>query len=335
MKPIRSYLLGINIAVLMMIAFGCKEYTTKTKINADGSCERTIMVEGDISKIGELPFPIPVDNTWKITTKKSEKDSTKNIYLASKSFSKVDYLNGEYKNPDKIGVEIKFDKKFRWFYTYYEYEEIYNSYFPTKSIPLKEFLSKEDYQKFLDGDTTKAFENKLAEYADKNYKEYFLAEFLKACKKNNITDVTQAAIDANKSQILQMLEEKEGNLTEAMNSLEKILGSKSLKLIKSDLELIVEDIAKKIEWAGSADGTYTNQISMPGVIMETNSKSVKGNLVEWKVDADRFQFEDLVMRVESRSANVLMFILSGVLVLLAVVFLLLPKFRKNEKVATA
>lgn len=331
MKPIRNYLLGINIAVLMIIAFGCKEYTTKTRINDDGSCERIVSVEGDISKIAELPFPVPTGNGWKIVTKKSEKDSTKNIYTAIKNFSDVKQLADEYTDSTKIPVQIKFEKKFRWFYTYYEYEETYKSYFPVKSVPLEKYLSKEDYQKFLDGDTTKALEQKLVEYADKSYKEYFLSEFLKLCERKNIKEVTQAAIDANKNKLLLMLEEKEGSVDEVINSLGQNLGTKSLISLRADIEQIVGDIAKRIEWAGAADGTYTNQISMPGVILETNSKSVKGNVVEWKASADRFQFADLVMKVTSRSANMGVFILSGIVVILALLLLLIPKFRRTTK----
>jgi hypothetical protein len=80
-----------------------------------------------------------------------------------------------------------------------------------------------------------------------------------------------------------------------------------------------------MEWANSANGTYTNQISMPGVILSTNSKSVKGNTVEWIVDSWRFQFADLAMRVESRSANVSMFVVTGVLFALAFFLLIIPK----------
>lgn len=328
MKKIKNYLLGINIAALLLMSAGCREYTTKTKINADGSCTRVVTVEGDTSKLTSLPFPIPADKSWKIEKRKSEKDSTKIIYSAEKTFNDVNDVNTEYRNKSKIGIEVKFEKKFRWFYTYYEYEEIYNKYFPIKSVPLKEYLNKEDYQKFLDGDTTKAFKDKLGKYADKNYKEYFLAEFLKTCKRHNINNISQESVDANKEKIVEMLESKKGDLDGVLKSLELILRSKSLMLIKSDIELIVEDIAKKIEWTGFADGTYSNQISMPGVILSTNSKSVKGNTVEWNVDADRFLYDDLVMKVESRTANVAVFVITGIVIVLAIILLLLPKFRK-------
>ncbi|MDP2037572.1 MAG: hypothetical protein Q8L04_09340 [Ignavibacteria bacterium] len=335
MKSIKNHLFAINIAVLLLISAGCKEYTTKTKINSDGSCERIVIVEGDTSNIAGLPFPIPIDKSWKIEKKKSEKDSTKVAYSAEKRFTDVNDLNAEYKDQSKIGVKINFEKKFRWFYTYYEYEETYKSYFPFKLIPLKEYLTKEEYQEFLDGDTTKTFKDKLDEYAGRNYVEYFLSEFLKACKKHNITDVSQASIVANKQLILEQIDKQGEDIDKLIQFLEKTLRSKSLKVVKPEIELLIEDIEKKMEWAGSADGTYTNQVSLPGVILSTNSKSVKGNTVEWKVDSWRFQFEDLAMRVESRSANVSMFVVTGVVFVLALILLLLPKFKKRNLLGKA
>lgn len=328
MKSVKNHLFAINIVMLLLVIAGCKEYTTKTKINPDGSCERVVIVEGDTNNIADLPFPIPIDKSWKIEKRKSEKDSTKVVYTAAKQFTDVNDLNAEYGNQSKIGVKINFEKKFRWFYTYYEYAETYKSFFPYKFIPLKNFLSKEEYQKFLDGDTTNTLKKRIDEYAGRNYVEYFLSEFLKKCRKHNITDVSRASVDANKQKIMEQIDDKGEDINELTGFLERTLGSKSLKVIESDIELIMKDIEKKLEWAGSAAGTYTNQVSLPGVILSTNSKSVKGNTVEWKVDAQRFQFEDLTMRVESRSANVSMFVVTGIAIGLALLFLLLPKFRK-------
>ena len=329
MKSVKNHLFAINIAILLLISAGCKEYTTKTKINPDGSCERIVIVEGDTASIVDLPFPIPTDKSWKIEKKKSEKDSYKVVYSAEKRFADVNDLNAEYRNQSKIGVKINFEKKFRWFYTYYEYEETYKSYFPYKMIPLNEYLTAEEYQKFLDGDTTKILKKKIDKYAGENYIEYFLSEFLKACKKHNITDVSEASVNANKLQIMEQIDDKGEDINGLTKFLEKTLRSKSLKAVQPDIELIIEDMGKKMEWIGSAAGTYTNQISMPGVILSTNSKSVKGNTVEWKVDSWRFQFEDLAMKVESRSANVSMFVVTGVLFALAFLLLIIPKIRRK------
>lgn len=328
MKTYRNYLLGINIALLMIIAVGCNEYTTKTKINADGSCQRTVTVEGEISNIAEAPFPIPTDKSWNILTKKSEKDSSKNIYTASKSFNSVEDLSKEYKSPNKIQVQIKFEKKFRWFYTYYEYEETYKSFFPYKSIPLNKYLSVAEYKSYLDGDTSKTLEDKLEKYSGENYLEYFLTELIKESRKNGIGEINEASIKKNRSLISEHIDHSD-NTDELVLFLQNIFKNKKLFVLKPFLEKITKEIDKNLEWVSSAEGTYTNQINMPGIILTTNSKSVTGNNVEWKLDAKRFQFEDMKMMVESRTANVSMFIITGILIAFALAMLLVPKFRKT------
>ncbi len=330
MKRIKNYLLGVNIAVLLIISAGCKEYTTKTKINPDGSCERVVIVEGDTSGITSLPFPVPVDKSWKIEKRKSEKDSSKVVYSAEKSFTDVNSLNAEYSNQDKIGVKINFEKKFRWFYTYYEYEETYKSYFPYRMIPLKKYLSTEEYQKFIDGDTTKVLNERLQKYAGENYLEYFLTEFLKVCKEKEIYTVTEASIREKRNAIFEFIDHHDNNSKTLASFLATIFKSESIKGLEPFFETIVNEVEKKMEWAGSADGTYTNQISMPGVILSTNSKSVKGNTVEWKVDSWRFQFEDFVMRVESRSANVSVFVITGIIFVASLLLLIVPRLKRNN-----
>ncbi len=328
MKSVKNHLFAINIAILLLISAGCKEYTTKTKINPDGSCERIVIVEGDTSNIAGLPFPIPTDKSWKIEKKRSEKDSTKVVYTAEKKFTDVNNLNIEYRNQSKIGVKINFEKKFRWFYTYYEYEETYMSYFPFKLTPLKEYLTKEEYQKFIGGDTTKALNERLQKYAGENYLEYFLSEFLRTCKEKGIKEVTEASIREKREVVFEYIDHNDNNSKTLAAFLALTFKSEEIKKLEVFLGYLVNEVEKKMEWAGSASGTYTNQVNMPGVILATNSKSVKGNTVEWKINAERFQFEDLVMKVESRTANVIVFVITGIVIVFAIILLLLPKFRK-------
>ena len=72
---------------------------------------------------------------------------------------------------------------------------------------------------------------------------------------------------------------------------------------------------------------YDEVVEMSGLITKTNSKSITGNRVSWKVNADKFLFGDYEMFVESRVVNLWAFIVSG-LVILAAVVLLVVKGRK-------
>ena len=68
---------------------------------------------------------------------------------------------------------------------------------------------------------------------------------------------------------------------------------------------------------------------MPGIILNTNAKTVEGNKVIWEFDENRFCYEDFNMTVQSRVVNVWAFVVSGVIVLVVIILLLLPKFKKK------
>lgn len=334
MKNNKMYLVTINLVWLALFFSGCKEYTTKTKINTDGSCERIVIVEGDTAGIAYLPFQIPVDNSWKIETKKSDRDSSKFVYTAAKIFDNVNELNNVYKDSNKIGVEVNFEKKFRWFYTYYEYKETYSAYFPYKMIPLKEYLTEQEYESYLNDDTTSTLKNRLEKYAGENFLDYFLSEFLKVCKEYGINEVNENSVKKNRQIILDYIDHSESSSSESDFEklalfLSETFKSQSIMNLKPFFNKIISEIEKKIEWIGGANGTYINQVNMPGIILSTNSKSINGNIAEWKVDANKFLYDDLVMKVESRRANLWTFIVTGLLVIGLIVSLLLPRLRKK------
>ena len=63
---------------------------------------------------------------------------------------------------------------------------------------------------------------------------------------------------------------------------------------------------------------YTNEVIMPGLILDTNAKDVEGNSVQWKFDYNRFLWEDYTMWVESRVVNRWAMILTGILCMILV-----------------
>ncbi|MEW6196387.1 MAG: hypothetical protein AB1521_14655 [Bacteroidota bacterium] len=329
MKNQKILFMAANFLWLSLFVSGCKEYTTKTKINSDGSCERVVIVEGDTTGIALLPFPVPTEKSWSIKTKKSYRDSSKFIFTASKIFNDVNELNEEYSDSGKIGVAIKFDKKFRWFYTYYEYEETYKSFLPYKMIPLNEYLTESEYKSFLNDDTTKALKERLGKYAGENFLEYFLSNFLEKCKQYNIDEVNERSIKEKKQVILEYIDHNESDGSKLTLFLKETFNSDAILNLQPFVEKMLREIKKKMEWITGASGAYTNQVTMPGMILSTNSKSINGNTVEWKVYAERFLYDDFVMKVESRSANLASFIITGILTVGLLIALIIPKWKKR------
>ncbi|MCX6174888.1 MAG: hypothetical protein NTZ27_09075 [Ignavibacteriales bacterium] len=327
---IKYYLTFLTFVLSMILSFsGCREYKTTTKINSDGSCVRTVIVKDKTIEPDSIVFPVPADNSWKIERTKAKDDTTQTVYTATKYFKDVNSLNNEYKNKRKIGLAVNLQKKFRWFYTYFDYEEGYRSYFPFRNIPLKNFLTPQEYELYLKNDTTKAFKKKLDKFAEANYFEYFLDEFITLLGKNKIADLTPDFVAGKKSVIKEHISEYGDKTEDLMKYLEKVLGTKSVWRLKDGIENIFKSIKDQMNHFSTANGSFKNEITMPGIILSTNAKTVEGNKVVWEFDENRFCYEDFNMTVQSRVVNVWAFVVSGVIVLVVIILLLLPKFKKK------
>jgi hypothetical protein len=322
------------VLIVLMAAFanGCRDYKTKTKINSDGTCERTVVVSGDSSEVANpasLPFPIPVDASWNIEKRKDTSEKNKFYYSATKKFNDVNLLSDEYRNKEKFGIDIAFSKSFRWFYSYFTYEETYKAFFPFRLIPLKSFLTPDEYEKYLADDTTKTLRKRLDDFASENYIEYFFNVISSAAEKHSLKDLSKEKLLSKKDYFKNNIDKEGNDKSSLINFLEKTFGVKSIREIKPEIELAYDEITVQMELISKGDGSYENEVAMPGIILNTNSKSIVGNAVSWKVDSKRFCFEDFSMQVESRVVNVWAFVVSAIIVLAAVVLLVLPRFKKR------
>jgi len=327
----KSYFVLSSLALSTMMYFaGCREYKTTTKINSDGSCERTVIVKDKTIEPHSIVFPIPTDKSWKIEMTKAKDDTTQTVYTAIKYFDDVNSINNEYKNKEKIGLHVNLDKKFRWFYTYFDYEEVYHSYFPFRNIPLRDFLTPQEYEQYIKEDTTKAFKKRLDKYAEESYFEYFFDEFITLLGKNKIADLTPEYVTSKKSIIKEHIDEYGDKTEELMKYMEKVLGTKSVWKLKDGVDNIVKSILEKMDHFSTANGSYKSEVTMPGIILSTNAKTVEGNRAVWEFDEDRFCFVDYKMVVKSRTVNVWAFVVSGAIVLIVIILLLLPKLRRKD-----
>ena len=327
----------VLILILSLSFFsGCKkEYKTKTVIREDGSCERTVKLISDEKEINfkDIRYPVPNKgkNGWIVKEEKESSDTSKYVYTAYKKFALVDELNKEYNDKNKYGVEVSLDKKFRWFYTFMEYKETYKKYFPFNNIVLKDYLSADEYQKYINGDTSKVIKDRIDEFMMKN----LLAEFWKNLKDSlNINHrgiISYESVYAKKEEIENWMKFNDKifsdhELNEA--SLGKILKIKDVNPLFEMINSIVDNITKEFVDSVVVDGDYTNNVVMPGIITASNSNSIRGNEAGWKLNVEKFCFDDYIMTVESRVTNVWAFVITAVVVFILLILLIIPRFKK-------
>ncbi|HJX71954.1 MAG TPA: hypothetical protein VJ346_08380 [Bacteroidales bacterium] len=153
---------GILFTMLMLMN-SCLEYEITTQVYPDGRIERYFKVHGDYDMILESSsIRLPDDSTWEIKTwweladnSKSKPDSNY-VFTARKIFKNEKELNKELKNaPDiynQINIQVDVKRKFRWFFTFIKYKEIYQKYFPYNYFPSKDFLTDEEVRYSLSDD---------------------------------------------------------------------------------------------------------------------------------------------------------------------------------------
>ncbi len=322
---------GIKLYLALFIAVlnfsGCnEEYKSSTKINRDGSCEKTITVKADSAYIQNGYFHIPFDSTWHPKFIKQEKDTQK-VLLLRKSFADVNELNREYSGKNSAAVKIDFEKKFRWFFTYFSYKEIFKAYSPFKIIPLDSFLTRDELSKYTAGDTSKALKKRIDDYTTENIYEYFYQNLSEAAKRINDNSLTPELLEKNKRQMRDALIKDNVDEKQISDFILKIANKKEIPSLDLEIKKILDDINSKLS-ERDVRYQFTNEIIMPGIILSTNAGSVEGNMAEWKFPADRFQFLDYEMIVESRISNLWALYVTGGVVLIVLIILLFPKLKR-------
>lgn len=325
---IKNLIYGI-VCVAVMSLSGCKEeYKTTTKINSDGSCERIIIAKVDSSRIFNGGFFIPHDKSWDLQHKTLGKDTQK-VFIVHKNFDDVNKINDEYKGKNKVGIEIQFEKKFRWFFSYLTYKETYKSFNRFNRIPVSSYLTKEEYKQFEAGDTSKTLKKRIDHYVEENILEEFYQQLIESVRQGR-DSVWLELLSTKKRVLLDSLKSGSGKTESIMRSLQNVLGVEKVAGHKPDIDRIMENINSSLESMSGIDGDYTNEVIMPGIILNTNATTLEGNKATWKFNQDRFSILDFEMVVESRISNIWTIYVTGGVIIIIIGLLLLPKFRKTK-----
>lgn len=310
------------IVLILLTASGCKkEKKTTTKINSDGSCVRTVVINpvSDTSS----SFPIPTDKSW---ANRLEGDTEK-VYVASKRFDDVNQINNEYRRAGKVGVDLKFEKKFRWFFTYFSYQETYMPCFQIQRIPIEAFLTKEESAKFENGDTSKALKKRMDEFFMANIYDEFYSQLTDSVESLHDPSLPVTVFIAKKNEI--DFNEVKHDTKDIVNYLEKVLGLKLRDKLERQIDGINNAVEAKVQFMIDAGGDYINEVEMPGIILNTNANTVEGNKVIWHFNEDKFTFINYTMIVESRIANPWATYATGGILIVLVGLLILPQMRRK------
>jgi hypothetical protein len=363
MKRIFFKLAFIAIVPLM---YNCNshDFNMYTHINHDGSCYREILVNTDSSFVAgdtsRNPFPMKIDSSWIVTSlKKNAEDSVwfkrypaNNNYkqgdstfayfaLARKDYPSMKNLEETFRfndsNWDSIVPIINFDKKFRWFYTYFQYDETYPHVNPFKLVPINDYLSDNEIKTWFGeskdlfigkngieiNEMLKNLEEKADAWLEKSYYEEIFNKYLKYYHQFKNMPVDSTTFARAKDSIYELVKDSseknsnsgiDDNFSKAFdkyfntNAFTRNISAEMVKTIEEEIPDFTRFFTAELKY----------MLSLPGTIIATNAPFINGDTLSWKVDAYRFFINDYNLNALSRKTNYWAFAVTGIIIVFSV-----------------
>lgn len=314
-------LLVLSLLVILTLASCEFDVATETTVYPDGSLDKTIAVE----KTDSANYIFNVNGWEKSILKKAKKDTAKidsvqydTFTSFHKKFASVEEANADLSVVSDTVLQVtgKFEKKFRWFYTYITYSETYHKLNKLKVGP-EDYVTQEDYA-FIDRlpaegqKISKADELYLSTLHDKIFSTYgedvLHEEFFTLA---GIVVTAQPALDSlmkHKTDLraaVEKLNDRGG--VDQDNMLLAALDSFKIPIDQSkvaEFQIAQKKFWKKMGFISTVDdGKFVNRINLPWDVVSTNADSISGNSLFWAPPTIKFLLKDYTMYGECRKLN--------------------------------
>jgi hypothetical protein len=370
MKTTYSFRIMRNMAVIsiMFLSGSCLDYVVNTRVNKDGSITREYVVRGDSTEIFKGSLCVPYDSLWKVTHTYVNKDKQDTAseksqyeYRASRTFKSGKELS-EWMASDTssrtIKTRVTVHKRFRWFYTYYEYKEVFPMSYPFRKVPVDSFLTKIEQSIVIDDGQTvySPAERKMIWKKDTltyRFNQDDSVEMKKIsdqCEEKLVRWMTASLIeefigvlesDLGDNPATKEIRQKSDQFSAAVFNKVRLLSDDSISvqllvsigdsLITSDrLNVLyasnpgvfaaIDKNLKELDFLDN-DDDYYQSLTMPGNVFSTNAEEIKTPLLIWDFEPNSFLMKDFVMSASSRIANYWILVLTGMIAAFLLVIL--------------
>jgi hypothetical protein len=313
--------------------------------------EREVYALGDSAFMAgdtrNSPFLVHLDDQWTIT-----RYSPESIFTSGGDEVKYNVrIKRTFPSPEafKESVQVKgnlhalvlpretLKKQFRWFYTYYTYQAEYKSISDSLPVPLSRFLSDKDQRLLFQGDRTAlAGKNGLEIYTLLEDLQTGFENWFQRCEFEIIYDAIRDELRRNgtgasgsesvsaKDSIFDRIRKtgKPMDNTQPETVASQMdayyggtLFSAFVSQSKEEVDKVVE---RKTALINLFETGFYFSLEMPGELIDTNTALTDHHSLTWKVDAYRFLAHDYILQAQSRTCNVWAFIVTGLILLLAV-----------------
>ncbi|MDP4238080.1 MAG: hypothetical protein Q8904_01240 [Bacteroidota bacterium] len=277
----------------------------------------------------------------------TENTSADLLVFARHNYKSVGELANQFKLKrshewSNLKVNYSLQKKFRWFYTYFTYRETYPKIKLNFDIPIEEYMSREEAQFWFTGkpDILKGMNGvESREYIgeiEDNYNKWFAQNSWNAEYKiliNNYDQLTDKPVSKKRLELMKDTIFNSGpknspdfNMEKNLNNYFKTKAFTSLWQTENSPMKKYENDFNNQAFVKYFSGSFTYKLVMPGKVIQSGNAVIHGDTLVWKLTAYRMIPANYVIEAQSRRANIWVFILTGIIVVVAIgSFLWKPK----------
>lgn len=238
--------------------------------------------------------------------------------------------NHSWKN---IPVKHRLDTKFRWFYTYFKFSETYPKIQTQIDIPLSKYMTEDEAMYWFTGqpDILKGMNGiEAREYLGKledNYNAWFSRNSWNAqfsvllASYNNLINppVNYSELQNLKDSIFdsKVKNSPDYKMEQILN---EFFDTKSFSILWRDEESPMKQFESSYfeNTMSYLENSLNYKLILPGKIIDPGNAIVNGDTLTWRLTAYRMFPKDFVIQATSRKANIWAFILTGLIVLIAI-----------------
>jgi len=335
----------IITGIIFMTLTSClsTHYNITTQIDRNGSGRREFnTITSNVDSITKH-FPYDLSYGWEISQTdtvvekqysldKNSFENKKNVKIRKRFNSLNDLSVGLHSNIAFPIAKESIKKRFRWFYTYYEFTAIYPEIADKGLVPIENYLNESE-QKFY-------FQGNISAYKGMNGLEWkemlddIETRFLKWYNRSTYEECFDVImryaeleyrlkLPTIKDSLYSILE-RQNNVQESMEDvcaeLDKYFSTDIFKSLyrenKQEMNSLAEERIKKIEHIMEYNIHY--ELIMPGEIITANTDLQNDDVLKWNVNMFWFLADDYTLTAESRTINLWAFAITLLLIIFSV-----------------
>ncbi len=292
-------------------------------------------------------FPAPIKTidslvaVYKVKEKKTDEnkqESEQFIVQVRKNYNSVEELKKNFKfkkthHWSDLKINYELERKFRWFFTYYTYRETYPKIETDFDVPFSKYMSNEEVQfwfnnsdKLTQGmngieirELSGSVEDKYNMWFANNAWNYYFKILLANYDQLKNPPVTKQRLELLNDTIFNKIENDklEQKMDEVLN---KYFKTTTFTAFWKDGSLMkaAEERFENQKVFEYVNDKFNYNLILPGKIIQSHNATVKGDTMTWRLTAYRMIPTEYIIEAQSRKANVWAFILTGLILIVAI-----------------